>query len=400
MQDKQKKLVEDRYIALLHHHPNNSAASLADMDAADWLKAEILLVANRDGTLHRYARVGEALIPLEPTRNPEYAAPVDPIETLAADVAYLLQTWSEIGNPPEMVMRQGEATEVSDYIDHPQSKRADRPRIDRDYARHKPMLFPPSPSLIGRPYSSPLSYYQYQTSAISAFASISGASGFDMAGKMLNHHLAGSGEPYEISVDEMLADVPGLRQNVADGVGFGLGKYFAARNAEGGNGNEFVLEEVGDHTIYAFPLEWREVGIGVEDDIFGFDGELPATPDSIVKLLQGIPLDENATQEAYDWYLALGKFYYYPQVTVVVDNNTGNADVGLVIEVQDHYNWHADAGPLDSIMAGIETVGYGRNFQVFGRSSQILGRFNLNDVKTKNEKPYYQLKIEKWDDHE
>ena len=86
--------------------------SLADLSTAVWLKAEILLVVNPDGTLHRYARVGEALIPLEPTRNPEYAAPVDPLETLAADVAYLLQTWSEIGNPPEAVMRQGETSAV------------------------------------------------------------------------------------------------------------------------------------------------------------------------------------------------------------------------------------------------------------------------------------------------
>ncbi len=106
LQDEQKKLVEDRYIALLHHHPNNSAASLADLDAADWLKTEFLLVTNPDGTLHRYARVGEAMIPLEPTRNPEYVAPVDPLETLAADVAYLAQTLREIGDPPEMVMRQ------------------------------------------------------------------------------------------------------------------------------------------------------------------------------------------------------------------------------------------------------------------------------------------------------
>lgn len=82
------------------------SASLADLDAADWLKAEFLLVSNPDGTLHRYARVGETLIPLGPTRNPEYAAPVDPTEAAAADAAYLIQTLLERGNPPEKVMRQ------------------------------------------------------------------------------------------------------------------------------------------------------------------------------------------------------------------------------------------------------------------------------------------------------
>ena len=71
-----------------------------------WLKAEFLLVSNPDGTLHRYARVGEAMIPLESTRNPEYAAPIDPLETALADAAYLIQTLSELGNPPEKVMLQ------------------------------------------------------------------------------------------------------------------------------------------------------------------------------------------------------------------------------------------------------------------------------------------------------
>ena len=114
LHDEQKKLVEDRYVALLHHHPNNSAASLADLDATKWMKAEFLLVSNQDGTLHRYARVGEEMIPLEPTRNPEYAAPADPLETALADAAYLIQTLSELGNPPERVMRQGEEQVVID----------------------------------------------------------------------------------------------------------------------------------------------------------------------------------------------------------------------------------------------------------------------------------------------
>ena len=100
--------MEGRNVALLHHHPNNSEVSLADLDAAEWLQAEFLLVTNPDGTLHRYAWIGETLIPLEPTSHPEYVAPVDPLETAAADAAYLAQTMSERGNPPERVMEQGE----------------------------------------------------------------------------------------------------------------------------------------------------------------------------------------------------------------------------------------------------------------------------------------------------
>ena len=67
----------------------------------------------------------------------------------------------------------------------------------------------------------------------------------------------------------------GLRQSVIESVGLGLGQYFAPSAAEGVSSNDIVLEEVGDHTVYAFPLEWREVGKDVEDDIFGFDGDIP-----------------------------------------------------------------------------------------------------------------------------
>ena len=63
-------------------------------------------MANPDGTLRRYARVGDTLIPLEQTHNPDYVAPVDPLETALADAAYLIQTLSELGNPPEMAMLQ------------------------------------------------------------------------------------------------------------------------------------------------------------------------------------------------------------------------------------------------------------------------------------------------------
>ncbi|MCE2472003.1 MAG: hypothetical protein J4G18_08900 [Anaerolineae bacterium] len=360
-----------------------------------------MMIVNRDGTVHRHQKIDGEIVELEPLHNPDIVAPIDPVETVAHSIGYWFQTWREFGNPAEMVFEQGEgAPKLSDYIDHPQSKQTERPLIDRKYARHKPNLFLPSHNSIGRPYISPLSYYQYQTSAISAFASISGTSGFDMAGKMLNHHLKGSGDTFEIPVDEMLADVLGFRQSILDYVGFELGTKFASSNVENSSTEDIILEEVGHHTVFAFPLEWRQVGIGADDDIFGFDGDMPATPDSIVKLLQGIPLDDDATQEAYDWFLALGKFYYYPRVTVLVDNITGNADVGLVIDVQDHYNWHAGAGPLDSVMAQLETVGYGKNFQVFGQSSPIIGRLNLNDVTMKNELPYFQLKIDKWDDHE
>ena len=71
-------------------------------------------MTNPDGALHRYAWIGETLIPLEPTSHPEYVAPVDPLETAAADAAYLAQTMLEMWNPPERVMEQGDEFTTDD----------------------------------------------------------------------------------------------------------------------------------------------------------------------------------------------------------------------------------------------------------------------------------------------
>ena len=106
LQEKLKKLVEEREIMLLHNHPNNSPASLADLDAADWLDTEYMIVVNQDGAQHHYARVGGEMMPLAPVHNPAYVAESDPVETLAAKLAYWIQTLSELGNPPEMVILQ------------------------------------------------------------------------------------------------------------------------------------------------------------------------------------------------------------------------------------------------------------------------------------------------------
>ena len=106
LQEWQQKLAEGRNIVVIHNHPNNTGASLADFSTAAWLNAEYMLVVNPDGTQHRYALEGDEMVALEPVHNPDYVAPADPVETLAADLTYLMQTWGEIGNPPERVMLQ------------------------------------------------------------------------------------------------------------------------------------------------------------------------------------------------------------------------------------------------------------------------------------------------------
>ena len=48
-----------------------------------------MIVVTRDGIQYPYARQGGAMEPLDPIHNPDYVAAADPVETLAADLAYL-----------------------------------------------------------------------------------------------------------------------------------------------------------------------------------------------------------------------------------------------------------------------------------------------------------------------
>ena len=109
MQTLHQKLAEGRNIVVIHNHPNNSGASLADLSAAAWLDAEYMMIVNPDGTVHRHQRIGDNMVELEPIHNPDYVAPADPQETAMDSIAYWIQSLREIGNPPEAVFEQGEA---------------------------------------------------------------------------------------------------------------------------------------------------------------------------------------------------------------------------------------------------------------------------------------------------
>ncbi len=109
MQSLQQKLAEGRNIALIHNHPNNSGASPADLSADIWLDAEYMMIVNPDGTVHRYKKMDGEMVELEPLHNPDFVAPVNPLETVVDSIAHWIQSQRESGNPPEMVMRQDEA---------------------------------------------------------------------------------------------------------------------------------------------------------------------------------------------------------------------------------------------------------------------------------------------------
>ena len=376
-------LPAERNIALLHNHPNNMGATLANLSAAAWLKAEFPLVTSPDGTLHHYARVGGEMIPLGPTRNPEYAGPVDPMETALADAAYLIQTLSELGNPPEMVMEQGELVpSASDYVTKPMFRMTFDPPIDQDFARPW--------GTIDRNFRSRLIARYIANSADSAQSH-----GLDNAGMMLLHWLGGSGEEVALDVDEMINDLPGFGLHIMDSIGFDLAKSPPPVSNPKDRHNESIAYQSERYTVSVYDHGWKQVGKGLEpqDNIYGSDTSLRYGYGMFENLRRGIAPD-GTPQRTYDWYLAVNKFFYSPRVAVVLDKETEDVEVAIVVNVRDHYAWYQndETGIVDRIMSRLEHGGHGRNFPIHGQSSVITGRFNLKDRISINDTPYYQLK--------
>ena len=57
-----QKLAEGHNIIVIHNHPNNTGASLADFSAAAWLDAEYMIVVNPDGRQHHHRRIGDRMV--------------------------------------------------------------------------------------------------------------------------------------------------------------------------------------------------------------------------------------------------------------------------------------------------------------------------------------------------
>ena len=342
-----------------------------------------MLVVNPDGMLHGYALDGDEMVALEPVYNPDYAAAADPVETLAADLAYLMQTLREIGNPLEMVMRQGEAVpRASDFVLQPSMELPDGPTINQDFARswNKTDLSPFSPHIA----------WHIRDSAESAQSN-------DLynAGKMLLHWLGGSGEQVALDVDEMINDLPGFRLHIMDTIGFSLGESPPPTSNPEDRHSESIVYQSDRYVVSVYDHDWKQVGKGIneDDDIYGSHNELRYDYDIIADLREGKAPD-SVPQEAFDWYLAINKFYYSPRIAVVLDKETEDVEVALVVNVRDYYAWYQndETGIIDRIMSRLEHGGYGRNFPIHGHSSVITGKFNLNDKTTIDDKPYFQLR--------
>ena len=112
LQDKHKRMLEGRDIALIHNHHNNSPASDSDLQAALDLGVMFLVLVTPAGLQYHYRRSGDKMKLVEVINNPAYVALPSPQEDEESRAAYEAQIIAEWDNPAEIMMRQGEATAV------------------------------------------------------------------------------------------------------------------------------------------------------------------------------------------------------------------------------------------------------------------------------------------------
>jgi len=108
LQEEQRKMVEGREIALIHNHPNNTAASQADLEGAFWLGAKSLTVVTPSGYRYVYIRGTHEMELAAVINDPNYVANPSWREDVESSTAFWTQTLAEKGNQPEWVMEQEE----------------------------------------------------------------------------------------------------------------------------------------------------------------------------------------------------------------------------------------------------------------------------------------------------
>ena len=235
-------------------------------------------------------------------------------------------------------------------------------------------------------------YYDSQSGLVRVGAIISGIFGLDDASHNLRHFLGRSGDAFdELPVDKMIQELPLFQTDITEYVGYELAKKFS-------DGDFEPIEESGDYSIYAFPTDWRYVGIGgAERDIYQFSDKSPPPAEYIWNLLTATP-PEGVEQDQYDWFNAMNKFFYYVRVNVIVNNMDQESQITMQVVVEDHYGWYDNelTGEVDKMMANIERHGYGRNFAISGESSVITVGFNVNDLGNRDENPFYVLDNIDW----
>jgi len=115
LQDEHKRMLEGRDIALIHNHPNNTAASQADLEGAFWLGAKSLTVVTPSGYRYVYIRGTRGMELAAVINDPNYVANPSWREDVESSTAFWTQTLAEKGNQPEWVMRQEDELRETGY---------------------------------------------------------------------------------------------------------------------------------------------------------------------------------------------------------------------------------------------------------------------------------------------
>ena len=108
LQEENRDMVQGRDVGLFHNHPDDTAASKADLDTAYWLGARFLTVVTPSGFRYVYLR-GKSQMELAATiRSSHIVAEPSWREDLESHLAFWSQMFAERDNPAEMVMLEDE----------------------------------------------------------------------------------------------------------------------------------------------------------------------------------------------------------------------------------------------------------------------------------------------------
>lgn len=108
------------------------------------------------------------------------------------------------------------------------------------------------------------------------------------------------------------------------------------------------------------------------------------------------------TREEFDWFIAVNAFDYTISQVVVVNQQTGEAQVHYQIHIADEYAWYSNAatGLVDTVMGQLDMGGWGEAYELIGTSSINSLSFNANEILIDDSwgsvtgtpgQPYYRL---------
>jgi len=155
LQEENRKMVEGREIALIHNHPNDTAASQADLDGAFWLGAKSLTIVTPSGFRYVYIRGAQGMELAAVINDPNYVTTPSRREDVESRAAYEAQLLAEAGNPAEIIMRQDQPSAVIEVSGSFRSysnewDALDTPDEDETFITHDFSSDPPKFRLLGK----------------------------------------------------------------------------------------------------------------------------------------------------------------------------------------------------------------------------------------------------------